>query len=246
MPLQVLGEKEGVRMAGTIIWCEDLEREGLTYGDLLAYLEDSCVEWVCSPIHNRDKYTPADVKGWIKRHESLIDATTGDIASEYEIMVPKVGDSKKPHIHLYGKVSGPKRAAQWAALLEDFAPLNYRWVKVPDWGRIVRYCAHMDAPSKAQYDPHMVKGFGNADLSALDETTKVSKYQVLLEVNQYIERNRIRNFYRLNRWALSTADVNVIACVSGRASYFKAIFDALALESEQQRKRKASAERQES
>ena len=244
MPLQILRDNEGARIAGTIFWLEDLERLGLTYGDLLGYLEDSCVCWVCSPIHNRDKYTPADVKGWKKRHEELIDADTGDIASEFESMVPKVGDSKKPHIHLYGHVKGPKKPAQWSELLKDFADLNYRWVKVPDWGRIVRYCAHMDAPMKAQYDPLSVKGFGNADLSALTEIKKENKFLVLMEVNEYIEKNRIRNFYRLNRWALETGDIQIMACVSGRASYFSAIFAAKAAEkAEKEAKEKATSQK---
>lgn len=225
MALKLLKQGESSRMVGYIFWIEDLEKSGKTYGDLIGYLEDCGAQCVCSPIHDRDHYTAQDVKGWIGRHDKYIDADTGEIAPEYTDLVPKVGALKKAHIHIYFRSKGPKKGPQWAEILEDFMPVDpRRFVKVVDWDYIVRYCAHMDAPTKAPYDPLTVLGFGNADISALMGVNKCNKYAVIREVNDYIKKSRITTYRQLNNWALSTGDIDIINCVTSRVSYFCAIF----------------------
>lgn len=224
MALRLAKPNELLRNYGMLYWLEDLERAGLTYGDLLAYLEGLHVECVCSPIHDRDHYTEDDVRGWVKRH---IDPDTGEVATEYTNRQPRVGDLKKPHIHIYFKMPGKKKPIHMSQLMEDFLPYaSNRWVVVPDFDKIIRYCAHMDAPNKAQYDPAMIHGFANVNMGAIWEHKNMNKMQVLMEIDEAIRKKGIKDYYHLNRWALSSGDVDYIAMVTGRYGYYTAIFNA--------------------
>lgn len=225
MALRLLDPNEGARNMGCMVWVEDLEKRGYTYGDLLAFLEDLHVQCVCSPIHDRDTYTAEDVRGWCKRH---LDPDTGEVAEESLPLQPVMGNPKKPHVHVYFKFKGPRKPKDFAKYWADFVPevTEKRFVLVPDWDAMVRYCAHMDAPNKAPYDPAMIHGFSNVDMSAIWESHCFNKVQVLLEINQTIKKNRIENYKRLNNWAIGTGDVDIISFVKGNHSYFCAIFAA--------------------
>ena len=216
-----------VRVAGAIYWMEDLEREGLTYGQLLGFLSDCGVKCVCSPIHNQDKYTEEDVRKWRKRNQDKLDPLTAEILSEFDETAPKIGDSKKPHVHMYLTAKGPKGGKGWSEIFEDFYPIApNRFVKVPDWEWAVNYCCHRNVPEKYQYNVYDVKGFGGADLSPLLSSNKNNKLVTLNEINQAIVQYNIPNFYRLNKWAFETGDADVISCVTGRASYFIGVFNS--------------------
>ena len=71
--LSETGEK--VRNVVCLIYLEDLEKVGKTYFDLLGYLDHIHVVAVCSPLHDRDTFSPEDVLDWCLRH---IDSETGD------------------------------------------------------------------------------------------------------------------------------------------------------------------------
>lgn len=238
MALRIAKADEMLRNYGCLYWMEDLERAGLTYGDLLAYLEGLHVECVCSPVHDRDTYTEDDVRGWRKRH---IDPDTGEVASEFTNREPRVGDRKKSHVHVYFKMPGKKKPIHMSQLMEDFLPIaSNRWVVVPDFDKIVRYCAHMDSPNKAQYDPAMIHGFANVNMSSIWEHKNMNRLQVLYEIDEAIREHHITSFHRLNRWAIDSGDVDYIAMVSGRHGYYCAIFASQRQERiDRQRARKA-------
>ena len=224
MALRLAKPNELLRNYGMLYWVEDLERAGLTYGDLLGYLEGLHVECVCSPIHDRDHYVEDDVRGWVKRH---IDPDTGEVATEYTNRQPRVGDLKKPHIHIYFKMPGKKKPIHMSQLMEDFLPYaSNRWVVVPDFDKIVRYCAHLDSPDKAPYDPAMIHGFANVSMASLWEHKNMNKMKVLLEIDEAIRTKGITSYHRLDRWAKQTGDVDYIAMVTGRYGYFQALFSS--------------------
>ena len=54
MALRLLEPTESVRQMGNMVWMEDLEKRGSSYGDLLAFLEELHMPLVCSPSHDRD------------------------------------------------------------------------------------------------------------------------------------------------------------------------------------------------
>lgn len=246
MALRLLRDGESTRMTGRIFWIEDLDRAGITYGQLLGFLQDCGLQCVCSPIHNRDRYTPEDVRGWLKRHEECVNKDTGEIAPEFVDRLPRVDDPKKEHVHAYFRSKGPKKAVDWAKTFEEFFPLDtVRWVKVEDWDWAVRYCAHLDAPNKAQYDPATVSVFGNADGSALFDVKKEDMQAALRKCNEQIRNNRYKYFHQLDTWAMSTNDRAIIACVSGRHSYFNAKFVSMRqerMDKQAEHKRKMKAE----
>lgn len=225
MALRLLQPTEMVRQMGNMVWIEDLEKRGHSYGDLLAFLEGIHVPCVCSPIHDRDTYTADDVRGWCKRH---IDPDTGEVAEGDLPRQPRVGEPKKPHVHVYYNFKGKRKPRDVARLWEDFVPevTEKRFVDVPDFGAMLRYCAHMDAPKKAQYDPMAIHGFANVCMAALWDERNFNKLEVLGEIDRYIEGHKIENVYRLVKWAFSTGDVAVISTVTGRYGFYAAIFAA--------------------
>lgn len=225
MSLRLLDPNEGARNMGNLVWLEDLEKRGLSYGDLLGFLEGLHWKCVCSPIHDRDVYTVDDVKGWKKRHTNK---ETHEISEEDLQRCPEVGAPKKPHIHVYHCFKGARKPKDIAKYWSEFIPevTEKRFVYVPDWGSIVRYCAHMDAPNKAQYDPCSIHGFANADISSIWDASNFNKTEMLLELHKVIKEKRIPNYKRLMNYALTTGDVNMIGYVKGNHSHFMGYFAA--------------------
>lgn len=218
MALKMLKLGERKRLLGCMVWIEDLEREGKSYGDLLAFADSLHVKCVVSPIHDKDTYTAEDVKGWCKRH---IDPDTGDVAEGDLPRQPQVGAHKKSHVHWYFKLPGSRSGKEMSALVEDFYHVPpTKWAIVNDWETMVRYCAHMDSPNKAWYSPLDVHGFGGVDLSCLMATDKTESIHTTLEISEYMEQSNCRYFHKLWRWAKESADQAIIANVKGNASFY--------------------------
>lgn len=227
MALRMLGETEAARLMGCIIWVEDLEKNGLTYGDLLGFLDGLHMPCVCSMIHDRDTYTADDVRGWVKRH---IDPDTGDVAAEFSNRTPKVGDPKKPHIHIYFCLQAKRQPRYMSKLFDDFIDgivKPNRWALVGDFPGIVRYCAHLDQPDKAQYDPLLIHGFCNVKMDSLWQANTRNPNLILMEIETAIEVEKIPNYYRLNRWANKYGDPDIINMVKGRTAHWTAYFGAM-------------------
>lgn len=246
MALPLAKPNEKIRTWGYLFWVEDMERNGRSYGDLLGFLEGMHVKCVCSPIHDRDRYTKEDVEGWLMRHS---DPETHKVSEDDLKRVPEVGSNKKPHVHIYGQSAGPTTPMALAQILRGFYFMNWdeaerlispkRFVKVPDIGRIIRYCAHMDAPEKAQYDPMTIHGFGNIDMSALLEERAGNKVAVRREINEHIRKSGTKSFNALDKWAYGTGDIDIINHVAGQHAYWCAIFNSM----RQERQDKANAQR---
>ena len=45
-----------------LVYIEDLQKAGHTYGDLLAYLDGMTCKCACSPVHDKDWFTSEDVR----------------------------------------------------------------------------------------------------------------------------------------------------------------------------------------
>ena len=213
-----------------ITWLEELERLGLTYYDFLGFVEGLNMPAAVSPLHDRDKYTPEDVRKWLKRHEEdVYDPDTGEIAPEWVDKVPKVGDPKKPHIHVMLRHSGNRSAAYSSKLFAQIGlEMNvYRWEKVEHVESMLRYFAHLDQPDKAEYSAFDVVGFGGIDLSCLVKSDNNSKLKVLCELQTYVDDNKVQSYHVLCRHAFATRDLDYINCVTGRASYWTGYFGSM-------------------
>lgn len=243
MALRLLGEAEQARNMGCLIWVEDLERAGLTYGDLLGFVEGLHMPCVVSPMHDRDTYTDDDVRAWCRRHQ---DPDTGEVATEHTNRTPRVGDPKKPHVHIYFAFRGKRKPSEMSRQFDELVPgivKPNRWVLVPDFPGIVRYCAHMDSPDKAQYDPLMIHGFCNVNMQSIFETGNKEPNLVLMEIEAAIKEFRIANYYRLNVWANQYGDPDVIKAVKGRTSHWVAYFNARRQEQQDAKAKKEAKER---
>lgn len=202
-----------------------------TYGELMEYLDDLHIPCACSPIHDKDTYTQADVNKWVKAH---LDKNTGEIAEEaLKAGIPAVGGQKKEHVHVLLCAHGPMTVEWWEKKFEDFHHIGY-WQQVNSVPSLLRYFAHMDSPEKHQYSCLEVHGFGGIDLSPLLKTSKVSNISTLLDVMDYMMQNKVKHYSQLVKWAISTADMDTISCVTGRASFFANYFKS---ETDQRRER---------
>lgn len=219
-----------------IIYMEDIP----SYGALLEFLDGLKLPCACSPVHDRDTYTHEDINKWIRNHT---DPKIGKIPDDVLAAgLPEVGNAKKAHVHVVITLKGPRDGCYFSDLFAPFVKLNpLQWEKCESVESSLRYFAHMDTPEKAQYSPLDVKGFGGIDLGALLKTSKISNLQTLMGIMDYIIEYKVRHYNKLVRWALSTGDIDIIACVTGRASFFASFFRS---ESDE-RKEKAEKERKE-
>lgn len=223
-----------------ILYSEDFEEKG-GYGALLQYLDGLQVPCACSCVHDRDTFTQGDIQKFIASHT---DRDTGQV--DYESIkngVPTLGQHKKPHVHVLLRYPGPVFAQTATDAFEDFVHIApNRWEKCVSPSASLRYFAHLDTPEKAQYGALSVKGFGGIDMSDLLKTSKTTNIEVLLDVMEHILTNDVHHYNKLVRWAMSTADIDTISCVVGRASFFANYFRA---ESDERAEKAAKKKRQE-
>lgn len=197
-----------------------LDDWGKSYGELLEFLDDLHMPCACSPVHNADKFTAGDVNKWIRKHtdsEGRLDRAA------IESGMPEVGQAKKKHVHVMLCAPGPWTPDKFLDTVKDFYPINY-FEKVNSVPSMLRYFAHMDSPEKTPYSCLEIHGFGGLDMTPLLKTDKLSGLEILLDVMDYILKKDVRHYNRLVRWAISTGDIDTIACVTGRASFFANYF----------------------
>lgn len=227
------------RNVTAVIYEEDLP----SYGALLEHLDSLHIPCAVSPLHDADTFTEKDVQRWVARHT---DKETGKITDEAIMAgLPSVGQHKKPHYHVLLRYPGPVDALRCSADFSELVDIrSAAWQKVGNVDSMLRYFAHLDSPEKTRYNALEIKGFGGIDLSALLRTSKVSNLSVLLDVMDHMMKHKIRHYNQLVKWALSTADMDTISCVTGRASFFANYFKAASDERrEKEEREKAMRER---
>lgn len=206
---------------------------GHTYGELLEFLDELHMPCVCSPLHDADTYTKADVKKWIARHTDKHGKLDEKAIKDG---IPEVDQAKKQHVHVMLSAPGPMTPEWYQELFSEFCEVGY-WQKVNSTASLVRYFAHLDQPDKHQYSALEIHGFGGFDLSPLLKTNKFNNIETLLDILDYVITNKIRHYNKLVRWAVSTGDIDTIACVTGRASFFANYFQAASQERKEKRER---------
>lgn len=237
------GEK--ARTTTSIIWIEQLERRWGEHWQkhFYGYLADLRTQVACSPIHDKDVYSEEDVRNWVRRH---VDPDTGEVADEYANQEPRVGDCKKPHIHIIVIVKGPMKREDFTALFEDLVHINpVMWQRVIHLDSMTRYLAHMDNPEKFKYSSFDIQAYGGFSLKPLTiaKTDEYTKANALYETLQYIEDNKIMHYHKVVKWAKELGDYDVFCCVTGRHGFFADYFRSMSQERAEKRE-KAKRERE--
>ena len=237
------GEK--ARNVWRVVWMEDLceacgvpyDADGMevAYGKFLAYCASLHTQIAVSPLHDSDTYDEHDVRNWRRRHDLDPDTNrpTADCEEpdqDWDALCPKIGDAKKPHLHVVLFFKGPVTRASLTEMYADLLPLRENaWEKIIHPGSALRYLPHLDEheTGKKRYSPLDVHGFGGIDLSCLLKDDDMSRFEVLNFVLQYIDDNRIRHYVYLLRWARSTGDIDLVNCVIGRHAVFATLFRSM-------------------
>ena len=221
--LSETGEK--VRNVVCLIYLEDLEKVGKTYFDLLGYLDHIHVVAVCSPLHDRDTFSPEDVRDWCLRH---IDSETGDLDTHYLDSAPYVGKAKKPHVHVGIMLPSQKNAQQFSELMAGLLPIRpSMWEKMEDKRGFIRYLAHLDSPQKAQYSAFDIHGFGGVDLSCLLKTDEHEKVKIVTELHKFGKERKVQYFHQFVDDVFASGDMDYINCILGRGSFFAGYYNSI-------------------
>lgn len=99
------------------------------------------------------------------------------------------GAQKKPHWHilvLYESVKTYEQIKELTDKLHTTIPQKCAGVK-----GLVRYMAHLDNPEKAQYSISQIIGHGGIDVTALLRPSSSERYQLIAEMMDFVEDNKI-------------------------------------------------------
>lgn len=217
---------EVARNVAFLVWEEDLQKCGKTYGDLLSYCEHLNIPIAVSPWHNQDRYTARDVENWVDRHidPDFYDFISEDL-EEVRKVAPRVGDYKKSHAHVLVKGSGPRNRDYYVGLFDKLVTLPPSKVeKVEHLEAYIQYLCHKNNSEKHRYSELDVHGFGGIDLSPLLKTDKDAKVNVFLLVKYEVRNSKWRYFHQLDVWADSTGDMDIVNCVRSNYGYFNSLF----------------------
>ena len=145
----------------TIMYPEDLP------DDWRDKLDETHIKWIESPLHDKD--------------------------------VNPDGTPKKAHHHILLMFGCVKSLGQVSDLLADVFGLSPTGsiigVAVPqavsDRCALIRYFAHMDHPSKAQYDIADIVGHNGADPAEIMRYSQSETLSMMIDIEKYIESNHI-------------------------------------------------------
>lgn len=205
-----------------LVYLEDLEKAGCTFGDLLRYLDSLHVQVVISPIHDRDCFTADDVWSWC---EERIDPDTGDLDLAYIHEAPYVGKPKKPHVHLYFHSETRCTAMDMNDLMDGLFPMRPTiWERCLSKSGSIRYFAHMDSPEKAQYSPYEIIALGGVKLDAvLVDESKTKMIEITNVIIDVIQNCKVYYFYELVNYVRKMEDPEAEACLFGKYALFNCI-----------------------
>lgn len=233
-----------------LLYVEDMELYGRTYGDLLAYLDNMALKAAVSPLHDKDKFTADDVWKWCERH---IDPDTGDLDIRYVERAPYVDMPKKAHCHLLLTLPRQATAAEFSEVMAGYMPIRESmWERCYNEQGALRYFAHLDSRDKAQYDKHEIHGFGGIDLSCIDKVTDLTMQEITSNIMHLIKNHdEIRYFYQLVDFIEEHGNADALGCLYGKHSLFNAQLrskaehrrDKLALEKAREQMKRDAARR---
>lgn len=152
-----------------ILYPEDLP------SDFRLRINDMHIKWIESPLHDRD--------------------------------VNPDGSPKKEHIHILLMFGNIKTKEQVVSLFKDaFGSSDSGSIVgvatpqvVSDRTALVRYFAHLDHPSKAQYLTSDIVGHCGADVETILKSTVSDLQEMIVEIEEYIDDNGITELCELSR-----------------------------------------------
>lgn len=109
------------------------------------------------------------------------------------------GTPKKPHWHIILLFDGNKSYEQIKEIADKVHAPSPKYIQ--SVRAMVRYCAHLDNPDKAQYKVSDIIGHGGVDLAELLKPTASSRYEHISEMIDYISDNHVTEFIDFMRYA---------------------------------------------
>jgi len=146
--------------------------------DWVQKLDDTHMKWIEGPLHDRDTWT---------------------IEDEQENPEHKAGEVKKAHKHNMLICDGIKSLEQVTNILKSiFGESETGSIKgclfpalAADRSASVRYMAHMDNPTKAQYDVADIIGHNGVDPNEIIKFSMSETLEKMVAMEQFIEDNHI-------------------------------------------------------
>lgn len=217
-----------VRNVIGLMYIEDLDAVGKTYGDLLAYLDAKHCRAVVSPVHDRDTFTRQDVFDWCERH---IDPETGDLDEHYIDAAPYVGKPKKPHVHIGILSKTQRNAYEWSDFMSGLLKMRPSvWEKMEDYDGFTRYCAHLDSPEKARYSAFDIVGIAGADLSCLLKTDEHERISNLTDMMRMVNDGHFKSFHAFANYCFNSGDMDLISSFRSNAGIVNYYFSSMRYE----------------
>lgn len=193
------------------------------YEQLCAGLDGLRVKCCISPLHNLDRYDEQTVNKWRKNHADK----NGEISDEDAARMPKVGDVKKPHWHVYYYSGGGRMLSGLHKLFDKVAGYSPTFWVEDDKETAIRYQAHLDSPSKAAYNPADVQAFGGLDISCLWKADGLTKLTSLEAICAYISEEECTNGFDLTNAIIRMEDPTLFDCLVSRVSFVAFYMDGL-------------------
>lgn len=198
-------------MPKTNIFAFTVYEESNPFDMLIDFLTIYHFAAVVSPLHDSDTWTKEDVANYRKSVQKQYGIKIGPNDETWErpsgelvknnyggstrltetVPVPKVGERKKPHRHVFIQFdySVPLQTA-----LGKVAPLDIYYLEVVMSRKAyIRYMCHLDNPEKHRYDVRQVVTLGGVDISCLfvsngDESVKADEH-----IYKVIRENHVRS-----------------------------------------------------
>lgn len=137
--------------------------------DWVDILENLHIEWIMSPLHDKDRNPEPD----------------------------EDNPYKKPHYHIvlsFSQVKSYKQVEEITSQVNGTIP-----IRVHNLRSMVRYLIHLDNPEKYQYNQADVHAFGGIDIKDLFACTVTESFDIIGQIEDYVDSNNITEYKDLAR-----------------------------------------------
>lgn len=222
--------------------------ESTDLGDFVDWLNVNHFRAVISPLHDKDMWTPRDVRAWAKSQARQHDCPEPDLTEDtwtwYDftdvhrvdlqtagalgprvgaavvVRVPKPGDLKKPHRHILMKFD---YSMTFETLRDKLSEVGVAYFEnVESETGYLRYLCHLDSPDKHQYSVNDVMAVGGYDVSPLYVKSCAAKAAVEQAVMVLVRDKHIVTFSALVDAAFDESDYDLWCEVKGSSHFWVA------------------------
>jgi len=184
-----------------------------TKEQIIDTLEEIGIQCAISPLHDKDIYTQEDYDKWIRKNEK---------EPEW-----KIGDYKKPHLHVLVHFNGPTTWNNVKQITDTIGATIPK--KVFSNSSYFNYLCHIGEKDKAQYNPKDITILNGYTITLTESEEIALQFEIIEDIN----KNNIKEYRQIVDLYKDSGDVEKFRLVTKQNQIFSKYLNSKRWEKEE-------------